>query len=911
MLKRLFFYFIGFVVLASLAYYGFSQWQASREKVNLWAIVPESAAIVVETNNHEALAAHLTKTGLWQSMEALPVVQDFQEGISLLDTIAPGKQRLSRFLDKKNILTSAHITAEKELSFVFYVPVNSVGEHRFLRTLTENLVKHPDFEQASRNYNNVLVTDVTYKPLDLHYTYFTYHNNIILSTSAGLIEEVINKASQENPISIASDFKSANYLNQADVYANVFVNNHKVPELLNLFLNDDIMPQVRYLSSLCRNGMLQLKLQEDKIFLNGFSNPDLAKTSLHTNLSAVKPKAIRVKDYLPVRTAVLFHFGVQQVTRIKQYQSSVKFPLTPYDATIDSLATTIRQELALAYLESASIRTSPEKVVYARTTNKARASKLLSQLTAQAKILSKSTLHSSTYGGFTIQQLAVPDLPGRMFGGLFTGFEESYVVALDDYLLFTDELSTARALIDDVLAEKVWSKSATQQVFQEQTLQEANFSFFLNTVNAWNILSRYTSEDERESLLQSSSFIRRFNHVSLQYARVEGQYYTSLVLWKPERNSGAAQRNFTVAFSVPFGSRLISKPFAVRNIVDRSREIIVQDSVFALHNITADGRRTWSDTLSSSVRGNIVQLPLGPESRLRYLFATTNRIHALDGQGRSIENFPFNLTDTVALQRLTVIDYGRSGNYNLLADDELGNLHMYDIRGNGIQGWEPRRLDYKLAAAPQHLHVGNRDLILVLLENGYVYALNRNGETYQGFPFSLKSPVTAGAVATKVGADLRRTELATVTRYGEVVTFNLQGRVLSRQKLPRPSKNAMFELVQDENNSAGSYVFVRQELGKVAIFDPERKLLFEKRFVTSAPKLVQFFNFGGGQLIYAITETGPQETYLYDASGKLIGGAPLESSQSVTIYHNEAENTYSLYKVYRKELQKVNFKLQR
>lgn len=304
-------------------------------------------------------------------------------------------------------------------------------------------------------------------------------------------------------------------------------------------------------------------------------------------------------------------------------------------------------------------------------------------------------------------------------------------------------------------------------------------------------------------------------------------------------------------------------------------------------------------------------MPLGRDNRLRYLYATAARIHAVDGQGQPLENFPFNLVDSLNLQRLTILDYSKSGNYNLLADDESGNLYMYDIRGNAIPGWQPRRLDYKLAAAPQHLQIGTRDVILVLLENGYVYALNQSGDAYQGFPFSLKSPVAAGAVATKLGTDLRRTELTTVTRYGEVITFNLQGRVLRREKLPRPSKRAMFELVQDEHNGGKNFIFVRQEQGKVAVFDQEQELVFEKRFVTSAPKIVQYFNFGGDNIIYAVTETGPQKTYLYNATGKLIGGNALDSSQPVTIYHNEAENTYSLYKVYRNELQKVNFRMRR
>jgi hypothetical protein len=261
----------------------------------------------------------------------------------------------------------------------------------------------------------------------------------------------------------------------------------------------------------------------------------------------------------------------------------------------------------------------------------------------------------------------------------------------------------------------------------------------------------------------------------------------------------------------------------------------------------------------------------------------------------------------MSIRHLAVFDYEKDGNYRLLVDDEGGNIYMYDIRGAGLPGWQPRRMDYRLAAEPQHLRVGGRDVLLVVLENGYIYALNRQGDAYPGFPINLNSPLTAGAVA-RVGADLRRTEVTAVTRYGNVITFNLQGRVLQREQLPRPSKRALFELVPESSNGR-SFCIVRQEQGRVTIFDKDLNEMFENRYVTSAPKIVQYFNFGGGKSIYAITETGPQKTYLYKSTGSLIGNRSLESTQPVAMYYNERANNYTLYKVFRNELKIIDFSL--
>ncbi|WP_266204283.1 hypothetical protein [Pontibacter kalidii] len=900
--KRIVLLFIGFVVIASLVFYGFSRWKDSREKVDLWALVPDNAALVVETNNHQELVEHLRETELWQSLAVLPVVNRFQENMAYLDSISPGNQRLDRFLNEKNILTSLHVEGKSDVSYVFYVPVSSVGEHRFLRTLTENINKSDVFEQSSRTYQDHLLTDISNTRNGSSFTYFTFHNNIILSASPVLVEEIARRITRGQPKSVAADFRNVNFLNQPDVYANVFVNYRVLPDLLGLFLKEDVMPQVRYLSTLCQSAMLELKLERNKLFLNGFSIPERLNNSLHNNMQPQKPQPLGVRAYLPNRTAMMLHFGLQDIARLRQPQKPNK---SNYAATVDSLAGSFSQEAALVYLESHSISQSPEKVAFAHTGSPARTGRLLTKLSNQLADARQEKPYAEKYGNHTIQLLNVPELPEQLLGRMFKGFEQSYVVQVGNYLLMAEEVAALRHLLDDIAEGSVWGKSVAQKAFMEETLQEANFSLYLNTVNAWYILNRYTSEEEREDLLQNATLIKRFAQVGLQFSVVEGRYYTSLVIRRPDQGKTGAQDGFEEEESITLDNRLDTRPFPIQNAVDRSRELVVQDSANVLINLTAMGRRGWTDSLGTALRSDIKQVEYGPDKKLRNLFITANRIHAINNQGQPLENFPFNLPDTLDLQHLAVFDYEKDGNYRLLVDDNLGNLYMYNMRGAAVQGWQPRRMDYRLSAEPQHLRVGGQDVILVALENGYIYALNRNGDTYPGFPMNLKVPLTSGVTA-KVGADLRRTEVSAVTKYGNVVTFNLQGRVLRQEQLVRPSKRAMFELVPESSNGR-SHVIVRQEQGKVAVLDQDLKELFEKDYVTSAPKIVQYFRFGGDNKIYAITETGPRKTYLYDSNGRLIGGRSLENSHPVTIFYNETANDYTLYYSSGNQLKKLRF----
>src|SRR5690606_13487780 len=134
-----------------------------------------------------------------------------------------------------------------DVQLVYYVPVVSVGEHRFLRTLTDNINKNKAFTQTTREYQDEILTEITNTQLNTQFTYFSYHNNIIPSASPKLIEEIVRRTKRKTPTSVAAGFEQTDYLSQEDVYANVFVNYRNLPDLLGLFLKEDLMPQVRYL----------------------------------------------------------------------------------------------------------------------------------------------------------------------------------------------------------------------------------------------------------------------------------------------------------------------------------------------------------------------------------------------------------------------------------------------------------------------------------------------------------------------------------------------------------------------------------------------------------------------------------------------------------------------------------------
>ncbi|WP_205502732.1 hypothetical protein [Rufibacter psychrotolerans] len=893
--KKTIYWLCGVVVLLALGFYGFSKWTEAREKVSLWTLVPDDAVFVVETNNAPRFLEHLQQTDLWTTVSQMPYVLRMEDQLRLLDSLSNGRSQLRNFFTKKDVLVSMHVMGRSEYELIYYVPVSTVAQHRYIRTLVENLGKSGEYRQEIRDYQGFQITDITHTDNNDNLSYFSYHNNLVISPSPVLVEEIIRKINRGQLESPAKDYKNTNYLSQPDVYANVFINYQHLPDLLGVFLKKDLLDDVNLLSSLCRSSLLELKLDNNRLFLNGFSYPETVEGSLYSRVKGHPAKSFKMREVLPTRAAVVLHLGLNQMGTLRPGAEAAE------GTFLDSLSTSFAGELGLCYLEAYDTKTAPEKVLFAQASNPAYTQRLLNRLQP-----GRTAGTEEKHGKNIIRLLTTKELPQQLFGELFKGFEQTYYTTLGPYILFTDDVATMRSLLTEVEEGKVWSQTEALEPLLTESQQEDNIGLFVNTSHAWNLLLRAMSPQKQTSLIRNSSIIKKFNYFSVQFSAAQDQFYTSYLLRHQVESSVKkvlANQGIRQETSFPFKSRLVAGPFLTRFPVDNSEELVVQDSALVLYGIGAEqGRRNWTDTLYSRIMGPVQQLPYGADKRPKYFFATSNSLHCIDKNGNEVENFPFILGDSIRLQRLTVFDYDKSGDYRLAADDNLGNLFILDMQGNIQPGWGPMRLDGRLAAAPQHVKVNGRNVVLVVLENGVVYAFGEQGEPYPGFPINLNASLRSGLFA-KPGISFRRSLFTTVTQSGEIITFDLTGEVVQRQQLLRPDRRSTFKLVPEAGGK--SYIIARSDPGRVALFAQDGKLLLDRRFVTSSAKEVQYFHFGGDRKLYVIWETGPRKAYLFDVQAQPLGQEPINTSQPVSVRYNEVQNQFTIFSSHHRALQKT------
>ena len=906
------------LLLLALATFVYYRRTLAAVPVDPYALVPDDAVLVLSTHDHPALVRHLQETELWDNLTAVRYFQQAAGHLALADSLNGGTARrrnnLLALLGRKLVVTSLHVTGPGEFDVLYQVPLSRVSEYRQVRSLLETLGRDPRYHLSTRDYEDQELTVLTEQRSQASLTVLNYRNHLLISANASLVEAVVRRLAHPKAPTVLAAFSATDLMQLRGVDASLLINYRRLPQLLDVLFRPEAHGQFDLLAGLVSQGLLGVKLAGSRAQLQGFSNPETARGTLQQRLRGQPAQPLGLTELLSTRTALLLHLAANPARTWPRPGQSVPDSLGQ-NAALDSLRATFGGEMAVAYLAAATSGARPGRLALVHCPVPARTAAWLARL----RRLNGSSPAFTRVGPYQIHPVGFPD--AAVLGPLLAPARPFVVEAtagagamVGNYLVLADQL-TLNAYLADVAAGRTWAQSPSQVSFLQETLPRARLSVFIDTRNSWNALLGVLTEARRAGLLRNEGLVKRFPQIALQLmpadneAAPDAQYYTQLLLRHPSTGpattqpGGAAANGRVLAFRHP----LVGEPKLVPALGTRIPAVVVQDSAQTLHFVSADNAVLWSDTLAGPAVGTTL-LPAAGGVAGGLLLGAGSRLHLLAPDGREVLPFPLNLPDTVRVVALLANPAGPGAPARLLAVTAGNDLLLLDAKGRQFPGWQPKRLDFPLAGRPALFSVAGRDVVLAPLQNGYVYAFDRQGNLFPGFPLSMGARLV-GDVLVQAGSTLGRTRLTVVNQHGELLTFNLSGDVLSRRRIATWSRTASFRLVPDANGR--SFVLTRNDGNQLDVYlPPQAAPLLTQRFVTSGEKTVQFFDFGPSRRLVAVTELGPAHMFLYDGRGQPLGAEALPSTGTgVALSYDATTATYQLVRLVGRELRRTELKI--
>jgi hypothetical protein len=878
------------VALLAAAAYLFQRNLLPTEQADAWDIIPATALIVYERDKCQPCIADIHQSPVWKIIENASFYHKDLDSLkaSLQKTLSSSSQ---------DLIISIHPIKKDDFDFVFYLP----ALHEQLNDITKEF-NNKKYRLTKREFNNVDIHEIGFSKQVFSWAFVG--DVWIGSFTPFLVEDVIRTAVKKN--GLKQSLSSSKKLPQIGGDAgNIYLQLNNFSDWLSLFYADNNP----ITESLGQATVLDVKSDVDHIVLNGFSidTTDRSKylLSIFRNQS---PVSFNLKNYISTNTIALHSFGVSKgksfnedlgnfaKQRAPRIRDSLNMLSQRAGINLNHLYENIQDEVGLCYVESAKGKRHSKILII--ETNEVKP--WLSAFEKLEETLSVDTIFYERYGDYEIREVPVFRFPEKMFWPLITGFNQSFYTSMNNMVFIGENLQELKNFLTDIEEDNTWGRSVSHNKFLETTLLESNLSIYINTPKVWNVLSLQLQPKWSQFIRENQALLRSIQLSAIQFSHLNNSYYTNVsISYKPVQgiqNTKEHREKFVTNFD-----RGIRALYPVKSHVDRSDEILVQDSINDLSLVSDEGTVLWKVPLGDKITTEVTQIDYFGNGKLQYFFATRSGLHVIDRLGNYVTPFPA-LLSPINFEYGTVVDYDHSKKYRFLVADDRGKLWMYDREMNNLDGWQPKELGSPLTCTPRHHRIKGKDYIIAITRDGKAHLMNRRGETLRNFPLDLHARVS-GDYFLESGTGLSDTYFVVVSDDGFRIRFSLDGKIQSREPLIKTSISSRFKLLAEKKLSA--YIIIQQEADHFNILDESGKRIISNEAIGLSHVAIAYDDFGGGRVYITVMDTDQNLSYIYDGSGDLVTSVPIETSMlelrpkdsdenRVYFVHGKALNIYPI-----------------
>ena len=335
--------------------------------------------------------------------------------------------------------------------------------------------------------------------------------------------------------------------------------------------------------------------------------------------------------------------------------------------------------------------------------------------------LDNITTDRKDYQGHDILRLSKTDILSVAFVPILQNFASKYYIILDNKYVFAETESILQTLISNYNSKTNLAQSRRFEGASELMTNEASILFLANAQGLNQIGNSMLSSEFIADLVKTA---KNGYTYSSQMVADDDYYHLHLSVNK----IGGIQKSDTTSplFTILMDNDVATDPQFVINHRTNKKEIVVQDVENNLYLISTEGKVLWKKQLEAPIQGKIHQVDIYKNGRLQLAFNTSNQFLILDRNGKEV--LPFNMSFPGGnLNPLAVFDYEKNKNYRFVVTQ--GNkIFMYNSQGKIVTGFTFTEAEFPVISAPKHIRIGQKDYLVLKLEDGSLKILNRVGK---------------------------------------------------------------------------------------------------------------------------------------------------------------------------------------
>ncbi|MCU0423077.1 MAG: hypothetical protein MUC81_09725 [Bacteroidia bacterium] len=856
--------------------------------------VPNDAVFIFESSNMVESWKTLEGTDLWKDLKQnTEATQTFKDIEKIQSIIAGDNQIKDLLMDNASVL-SLHATStglgilgivdgnldETELGFIDYLRI-STGT----KSIKRYFEKLPIYEFIKPTGETLFAIGYQQKAL-------------LITNKSNLIEESYRRVVYQIP-SVTKGFKQVKLLAKAGNDANLFINYHQLNNLMNQYLKTEHQQLFSFFSGFANWGFLEVGINTSNISLQGASYTDDSVFQFLDLFRNQAPKPLTLHKVMPKNTAFCLQMGFTDYPRFntdlneylqlhKKFESYQQFNdsiNTRYNINlISQVIPLIDGEAALMMTEPAAGENIQKMAAYIRFKNPVGMNTFLHQTVDLMKRKGELDSAQFEHQGKEILHIKLNNFLKLYYGQVMEQIVNPYVVQLDDFFVFANDLTNLKFLIDDYYAKNILGSDATFISYEEEIASSQNINITLFPNKLTQMPAGYVNDQVFSWINLNQPYLKKLSYFTIQYAASGNKsFYTQVYFKYQASTSGASQQ----IWNYKLDTTVAIKPQVLPQRSTGQQIIFVQDIKNTLYCLTQQGALLWRSKLTGKVLGDFIHLEEKTGTKSRYFFSTDKQAFIIDEAGVSAQGFPIQYPGKAIgapLVNYTVGDTLSTFYVNLENFRAVG----YYTNGKSIKGWMPKHWPFKPLTGIQSFIAGSRKLYYCTSTSGKLMMSDEQGKTV-----NIKQQTIAYQF------------MATQDKLSDTTTFVFQA-IDSSSQLIEIKFDSLFkqtsvlskgisgilqwEYIKDIATEKRYYLF--KQLAGTTLLDNDLRPVsnFESKDTnTYAPLLLKDFS---GRIILGVVQPAKEAYSIYSNNGKLHPDCPISGYSVFTVsgFYNDGKN---------------------
>ena len=875
------------IIIASL--WGVLQHFQQRSEIrNLdpYALIPSDAWLIADIKDpNEITSFFLSDSLAWKELKSLEVMVQFKERLKWLDSISDTDADLRLALEKTRILASVHSSIRGESPVLLQVRFNPELRLSPLERLLEERLE----QQARDKVHDFLGTPVY--SLEIHggglFFAAFYKGSLLISPGKRLIEYAITQEISGSAL-LAEEALNEIRAVSGSRASNVFFDGQHLCEAIELLYAlalHSLVPCEAF------SGWMgwDLTLLGDEIRLTGFARSEKGYSSFLNLFSGQEASDPFLMKYIPSASA---SFSILNFDQASALEDSLARNLTnqgreefPDSVNRNTLFPFLGDAMASVLLYAPGVEPREAKFSMMHAGDPGRLwEKMLDQEAWETQ--DETMIPVDTVFDKVIYRLIPEGLIQALNWSMFSSGIQ--FVSLRDSILLagTNAQTLKRALMQIHYGQVISNESRLSEdfIFQQP---ESHLLFMVNIPYLSDMIQPYFEKGVSNLIGEIGEGVFPLGRFTAQFSYHREPLFFSNVSFHSEGAEQTGPHRFLWEMRLDTLAHI--RPVCIRNHIDGSTEIFLQDSNRNLYLVDRFGNLLWKRKINGLINSEVYQVDRYNNGKLQILFSTPSHLHLIDRNGNDVEGYPIRMRVS-APQGITVVDYDGNHDYRILFAGADLRIHNVDIEGERVDGWSRPKIDQPAAFSPKYIKLDTRDYLLVVDEKGKPYFFDRRGRMRFTLPGAFRlAPGNPVYSLKKNGQE----QLLALGRDGSVVQINGNGTVESFI-LNTLSAEAGFLLMNPASDENPVYVFT--DGPELRAYDRLGKSLFSHVLpgpVSYPPGL----STAGSRLFVSVIDEKNQQLFLFDEMGELVPAFPLPGTRGLCLESLRQDQTWNLITV--------------